>query len=572
MGLCCASRTSIGDNTYAPVPATAYEKPQFPKDIPVFQCHRSSSKGSSASVLQQPSRECTAEVDADWQEWDTPDPSDDDEGAKSRWADEATEFSSKINAFISDTWGDIKEFYRLDKKKLGEGGFGIVVQGKSLESGLRCAIKKLSKARAKDTKSMLKSEMDIMKMTDHPNIVKLFETFEDKSHMHLVLELCAGGDLYRHLKSRGQPYTEQQAALIMEQVLRPVFYLHEHTGICHRDIKLENFLLLSQAPVEENTLKLADFGLSCNYEPGKVLQTKVGTMKYCSPQVLAGNYDQSADIWSCGVIMYILLAFDVPFPGKNDAEVAQRVKKGNYAFKDAAWANVSDDARDLIRKLLKYQPFDRSTAEQALDHSWLRRCQPGISDAAPVSPSAIRALRHFVQQSKFKRAALHSMAMQLGDDDIRLRRRDFAALDQKGIGVLTVELLQERSGHPDMAQSEVELRQIIRILMEGDDEICFTDFLAANFSQQFFQQDAAEGLCRGAFRSFDKDSDGYIRVDELEMVVAGASSRTPRRPRPEVLAAMLAEADSNRDGKIDYAEFRLFLLGSSACVETRQIV
>lgn len=564
MGL-CASKTVISDNTYAPVTVTAAETKiyQLSKDVPVVQ----------PKVQQQPSREWTAEADSDWQEWDTPEPSDDDEGTKSRWAEETTEFSSRISTFIADTWGDIRQYYRLDKKKLGEGGFGYVVQGKSYETGLRCAIKKLSKARAKDTRTVAKNEMDIMKMTDHPNIVKLFETFEDKKHMHLVLELCAGGDLYQHLKSRGQPYTEHQAGLIMEQVLRPVFYLHEHKDICHRDIKLENFLWLSQAPVEENTLKLADFGLSCSYEPGKVLQMKVGTMKYASPQVLDGNYDQSADVWSCGVIMYILLSFDAPFPGKNDAEVAQRVKKGNYAFKDAAWANVSDDARDLIRKLLKYQPFDRSTAAQALDHSWLRNHVPGISDAAPVSPASIRALRQFVQQSKFKRAALHSMAMQLGDADMRAHRKDFAALDLRGIGVLTVEQLQEKSQHPDMAAIEPQLRQIIRILTEGgrgEDEIGFTDFLAANFSHQFFQQDAAEGLCRGAFRGFDKDSDGYIRVDELEMVVGGTISRNSRRA--EVLAAMLAEADFNRDGKIDYEEFRLFLLGHPERAESRRIV
>ncbi|CAJ1457653.1 unnamed protein product, partial [Effrenium voratum] len=263
--------------------------------------------------------------------------SDEDDAFK-HWADVSTEFSSRINHLILHTYGDVKTSYQLSGKKLGE--LHQATQGKSLETGNRYAMKKVSKAKAKMRRVQVRSEIDVMKLTDHPNVVALHETFEDKGHIYLVLELCAGGDLGMHMQRQGRPYSEHQAAILMEQILKSVSYLHDCKGICHRDLKLPNFLFLREAPVESNVLKLADFGLACSFQPGQVLSSKVGTVLYCSPQVLGGVYDRSADLWSCGVIMYMLLGEDPPFPGKNDAEVAQRVRKGNYAFSDTIWSSV----------------------------------------------------------------------------------------------------------------------------------------------------------------------------------------------------------------------------------------
>eukprot|EP00931_Biecheleriopsis_adriatica_P119063 TRINITY_DN94348_c0_g1_i2.p1 TRINITY_DN94348_c0_g1~~TRINITY_DN94348_c0_g1_i2.p1 ORF type:complete len:557 (-),score=117.36 TRINITY_DN94348_c0_g1_i2:37-1707(-) len=542
----CSSKKAITEDAYAPVTSVKGD------DFQRFSEDPSLSRATSVATQPQ-DRESTAEPE------DGSDSvhSDEDCDAKGRWIDETTEFSSRINTFILDTWGDIKQYYKLDKKKLGEGGFGSVHQGRSLETGSQCAIKKLSKARAKDTRTKLKSEIDVMKLTDHPNVVKLFETFEDRTHFYLVLELCCGGDLYRNLKELNGPYNEREGAIIMEQVLRPVLYLHDYAGICHRDLKLENFLFLRQAPVEENTLKLADFGLARSFEAGQVLTSKVGTMKYCSPQVLGGVYDNAADLWSCGVTMYILLAADPPFPGKNDAEVAQRVRKGNYAFKDAVWTNVSEDAKDLIRKLLKYQPHDRCTAAEALSHGWFRKLIPDRLEAAPVRPGLLGDLRVYCQQSKFKRAALRCIAMQLGEGDARIQK-DFRALDQKGIGVLTEKDLEEICVQPAMAACQHELRQVISILrgnLAGDNVISFTDFLAATLDSRSCQQD---GACRAAFRIFDRDGDGYVTRAELENILS-STSRQSRRLQPEVIASMLAEADQNRDGMVDYEEFKAFV-------------
>ena len=149
-----------------------------------------------------------------------------------------------------------------------------------------------------------------MKFVDHPNIIKLFETFEDTRFIYLVMELCQGGELFDRIIAEGH-FTEAQGAQIMKQILRCIFYLHSN-GIMHRDLKPENFLFVeANDPIEKSTLKIIDFGLSCKFKEGDFKKTKAGTPYYVAPQVLAGKYDQGCDVWSCGVIMYLFFVFRI---------------------------------------------------------------------------------------------------------------------------------------------------------------------------------------------------------------------------------------------------------------------
>eukprot|EP00913_Durusdinium_trenchii_P010674 g10014.t1 len=362
---------------------------------------------------------------------------------------------------------EIKQCYTLSSEKLGEGGFGYVTKGRSLETGSHYAVKKVSKAKAKQRRVQVRSEIDVMKLTDHPNVVTLHETFEDKSHLYLVMELCGGGDLDKHMQRQKGPYSEHQAAILMEQILKSVSYLHDCKGICHRDLKPHNFLFLRQADLcvfhwwirfkltQFVRLKLADFGLACSFQPGEVLSSKVGTVLYCSPQVLGGVYDSSADLWSCGVIMYMLLGHELPFSGKNDAEVAKSVRKGNYAFSDPVWLSVSEDGKDLIRKTLKFQPFDRATASQARQHVWFSFAAPELRSACALRASVLSDLLRFSARSAFQRAALRAVAMQLSQEEVEPLWRDFSALDVKGCGLVGAAELQER---PEGTSGGNELR------------------------------------------------------------------------------------------------------------------
>merc|ERR1719199_1603179 len=189
---------------------------------------------------------------------------------------------------------------------------------------------------------------------DHPNIIKLFESFEDHRNIYLILELATGGELFDRIIETGH-FTEVQAAIVMQQILRGIFYMHE-IKLTHRDLKPENFLFQTKDPIEKCTLKIIDFGLSCKFGEGAVLTTKAGTPYYVAPQVLQGRYDQASDLWSCGVIMYVLLCGYPPFYGETDSEVLNKVRSGRFSFGSSCWRAVTQDAKDLIRELIKMDP------------------------------------------------------------------------------------------------------------------------------------------------------------------------------------------------------------------------
>merc|ERR1719454_1896954 len=200
-----------------------------------------------------------------------------------------------LSNFIIDNQGKLTEFYDMDKKKLGEGSYGSVCKGTNKSTGAPRAIKSISKEHMKNIERF-KQEIAIMKIMDHPNIIKLFESFEDHRNIYLVMELCMGGELFDRIIDAGH-FTEVQAATLMQQIIRAIYYMHEN-HVVHRDLKPENFLFTTKESIEKNLLKIIDFGLSCKFEAGQVLTTKAGTPYYVAPQVLAGKYDHLSDMWS----------------------------------------------------------------------------------------------------------------------------------------------------------------------------------------------------------------------------------------------------------------------------------
>merc|ERR1719337_723596 len=275
---------------------------------------------------------------------------------------------------------------------------------------------------------------------DHPNIIKLYETFEDHRNIYLIMELSSGGELFDRIIESGH-FTEVQAAVLMQQIVRAIYYMHEN-HVCHRDLKPENFLFMTKEPIEKTLLKIIDFGLSCKFDSGQVLTTKAGTPYYVAPQVLAGKYDQLSDLWSVGVIMYVMLCGYPPFFGETDAEVLSKVRLGNFSFNAADWKNVSEDAKNLIRMLLKMNPRDRYTAEQALNHVWVRNKAPKAAGVA-LQGGLVDNLKGFRSQNKLKKAALHVIASQLGESQIKALRETFMHLDHNGDGLLTVNEMKQ---------------------------------------------------------------------------------------------------------------------------------
>lgn len=473
-----------------------------------------------------------------------------------RNGDKAKDTVMSKGQFIVDNAGKIHEVYNLDKKKLGEGSYGSVFIATNKKSKEVRAVKTIAKAAVKDM-SILRREITIMKAMDHPHIIKLYETFEDNRSIHLAMELCAGGELFDTIIEINH-FNEAQAAHVMEHILLAINYMHTQF-VCHRDLKPENFLFQKKGgkggvPIEENMLKIIDFGLSCKFKPGVDLKTKAGTPYYVAPQVLNGKYNQACDIWSCGVIMFVLLVGYPPFFGDSDAEVLAKVRLGSFNFVADDWANVSNDAKDLIRAMLKLNVSERFTAEQVLSHTWIKHKAPK-SAVLSLQRDFVGALRGFRSQNKLQKAALHIIATNLDEDNIKNLQQIFRQLDVNSDGCLTY---QEMIDGLSQSLSEIpkDLEDILKgIDSDGSGQIDYTEFLAAAIDKR---KHISEAVLWGAFCVFDKNGDGRISMDELKQVLQDGDVQS--MTAAETLQTIMKEADSNGDGMIDFDEFKAMVM------------
>lgn len=455
-------------------------------------------------------------------------------------------------SFVIDHAGKIKDHYDI-KDKLGEGAYGSVSIGMHKMTGQKRAIKVISRAKSLNSARIMQ-EIAIMKVMTHPNVIKLYETFQDKRSLYLVMEVCSGGELFDRIIDAGS-FTEVQAAIVMQQIVRAIYYLHDQK-ICHRDVKPENFLFASRDPIEKNVLKIIDFGLACKFKPGVFLTTKAGTPYYVAPQVLQGKYDQQSDIWSCGVIMYVLLCGYAPFFGADDIEVIKRVKLGQYSFDKKDWKNVSKDAKQLIKAMLTMNPVDRIDAAGALAHPWIKAKAPNASKAA-LQSNFVDSLQGFRSQNRLKKAALHVIAGQMSEDQVKNLREIFTALDDNGDGQLTVSEIKDGMQKAGIKEIPPDLQQIMeQVDVDGSGIIDYTEFLAATLDKKLYLDEA---VVWRAFQVFDRDGDGFISQDELKAVLG--DQKMGDLMGQQAIAQLLLEVDTNGDGKIEWSEFLEMMRG-----------
>mmetsp|Transcript_15880 Transcript_15880/g.29011 ORF Transcript_15880/g.29011 Transcript_15880/m.29011 type:complete len:518 (-) Transcript_15880:180-1733(-) len=450
--------------------------------------------------------------------------------------------------FIVDNPGKVRDFYTVAKKRLGEGSFGKVSEATHKGTGAVRAIKSIAKAGIKNM-TKFNREIEIMKSLDHPNIIKLYETFQDAHNINLVMELCKGGELFDRIVAAGN-FSEVQAAVVMQQIFRACYYMHEN-HVCHRDIKPENFLFASPAPIdsEDNLLKVIDFGLSCRFTDGQRLTTKAGTACYIAPQCLQGDYDQSCDLWSIGVVMYVLLCGYPPFNGRDDASVLRKVKTGKYTFNPREWNQISEDAKELVRMLLQMDPTQRTTAMQGLAHRWIKEKAPNSNKT--VQLHVVENLRDFQGHSHLKKAALHFIATQLDTTQIKALREIFVSLDENGNGQLTVAEMKNGLAAAGVTKVPPDLQAIMDAVdSNGSGVIDYTEFLAASLDKKQYLQ---EDVCWQAFSLFDRDGSGAITKDELRLVLQ--DNEVEEQFGHNMIATLLQDIDANGDGMIDFQEF-----------------
>lgn len=204
-------------------------------------------------------------------------------------------------------------------------------------------------------------------LQDHPNIIKLYEIWEWNDVCFLVLEYCDGGELFQYIIDK-KFLSEDVAAYIMKQLFSALEYLHSKS-ISHRDIKPENFLLFKQNDL--TCIKMIDFGLSKDFSGQETMHTMSGSPYYIAPEVFMQKYNMKIDIWSMGVVLYIMLSGKVPFPGRTEPEIIHNVVKGVFHFNHPAFKNVSEECKDLIKHCLVKDSNVRFSAQQCLAHNWI---------------------------------------------------------------------------------------------------------------------------------------------------------------------------------------------------------
>jgi calcium-dependent protein kinase len=439
------------------------------------------------------------------------------------------------------------EQYSFEKKPLNVGRESSISQATHRSTGLVRVIKSTRKRAS--TLERLQQEVSIMMTMDHPNIVKLVETFEDQRSIHLVMELCSGGLLIDRIVEVGS-FSEVHAAILMKQILRAVFFMHE-SDVCHRDLTVDKFMFLSKAPIEEGLLKLVDFKCAARFQQGMPMleKTESSSLSSYAPELLCGRYNEKCDVWSCGVIMFILLSGHPPVSGTSPKDIMETGRRGEFNFDAKYLASISEDAQHLVRKLLKVRPLERYSAEQALNHAWVAQMAPNATRS--LNLNFLKDLKSLRSVTLLKKVALQVMVGQFSEHQLSSLRDIFVALDLNGDGMLTIDEMREGLSQAGLGEIPAELQSAIEdIDLDGSGAIDYSEFLVAALEKkQYVQEDA----CWNVFNFFDKNRDGKISPEELRQALISGSLEDD--VSKDVVDQVLREVDRDGSGEIDFPEF-----------------
>ncbi|KAJ3674657.1 hypothetical protein LUZ60_005273 [Juncus effusus] len=432
-------------------------------------------------------------------------------------------------------------------RELGRGEFGVTYLCTDRETHETLACKSISKKKLRTAIDVedVRREVAIMSaLPIHPNIVRLRAAYEDNDAVHLVMELCEGGELFDRIVARGH-YNERSAADVLKTIAEVIKVCHRN-GVIHRDLKPENFLYASKK--DGSDLKAIDFGLSVFFKPGDTFSEIVGSPYYMAPEVLRRNYGPEIDIWSAGVILYILLSGGPPFWAETEQGVAKAILKGVIDFERSPWPQISNNAKNLIRGMLEMDPKKRLTAQQVLDHPWLHTARRADSDVN-LGDIVRTRLKQFSVMNKFKKKAMRVIADHLSVEEVEVIREIFTFMDTDKIGKISFEQLKTGLQKVGSQLSESEMKLLMEAAdVNGDGYLDYGEFVAITIHLQKLSKD--EHL-RRAFIFFDKNESEYIEFNELRDALAEENGHADL----DVVNVIMQEVDTNKDGRISYQEF-----------------
>ncbi|CAL9772940.1 unnamed protein product [Musa acuminata subsp. burmannicoides] len=438
---------------------------------------------------------------------------------------------------------NLKDIYSLGKK-LGQGQFGTTYLCVEKASGKEYACKSILKRKLATDEDVedVRREIQIMHhLSGHPNVISIKGAYEDAVAVHLVMELCAGGELFDRIVQKGH-YTERKAAELARVIVGIVEACHS-MGVMHRDLKPENFLFVNQ--MEDASLRTIDFGLSIFFRPGEVFNDVVGSPYYVAPEVLKKRYGPESDVWSAGIIIYILLSGVPPFWAESEQGIFEEVLHGKLDFQSDPWPSISESAKDLVRRMLVRDPSKRLTAHEVLCHPWVQI--DGVAPDKPLDSAVLSRLKHFSAMNKLKKMALRVIAANLSEDEIAGLKEMFKMIDTDNSGQITFEELKVGLERVGAKLKESEIYALMQAAdVDNSGTIDYDEFIAATLHLNKIEK---EDHLFAAFQYFDKDGSGYITADELQQACEEFGMGDVR------LEEMIREADQDNDGRIDYNEF-----------------
>ena len=475
-------------------------------------------------------------------------------GGGSFLSDDESSISISNKLFITD----ISEFLPSKKykilDKLGSGSFGKVYLAQNKYTKEKVAMKEIKKSN-KDLLSdgEIKDEIEILKSLDHPDIVRIIESYNTKDSYVLVTEYCEGGELYDQVRNQ---LSETQIAVIFKQLLSGLAYLHSH-NIVHRDLKLEN-ILIQEIEKSKTTgedlfnIKIIDFGTARIFDNKKKPQSIVGSSYYIAPEVLNQKYGKECDLWSVGVILYMFVVGHAPFDGCDDEEITANIQKGIYKKDDKRWKKASKEVKDLIQKLLIYSPKKRLTALQALKHPWFKITDSNILyDNVPkndiieciknlltynirskLEELVLAYIIHNIPRPKQSKSAikLFKLVNEVGDG--KLLKRE---LKKTLLLFVTEEFLNKYDFEEQFS------------LIDGDKKgyINYEEFLRASLGRKKILTD---NILKYAFSFFDSNNTGFIRKKKMKSFFGNKVDEN-------TFKNIFDEIDSDKDGKINFKDF-----------------
>ena len=446
---------------------------------------------------------------------------------------------------------DIRKNYEFISM-LGNGAFGKVRLYRDRQyKDLLFAIKTLKKEGISNYEfDLLRSELDILSNLDHPNIVKYFGEFEDEYYVHIVMEYLKGYDLYKVIALKNyNGFDEKNMCEIIYQLLKALAFIHSQ-NIIHRDIKPENMLFANKK--DYSTLKLIDFGLATNSKKDK---NAVGTPYYMAPEMIEGISCPQSDIWSVGVIVYLMLTGKHPFDAKEGEDLFYKIKNDELDLKPLDKGKISDEAKDFIKKCLNKDYNKRMTTPQALEHEWINKfCIKQNSNL--INNNSVDTLLHFANKNALQKEIYYFIAKISSEQDILKLKNFFMELDVDNSGTLTIEEIEKGFKEINVGISEEELNQIWEGLdFHKDGQINYSEFLAAMVSSYNFQKEEKLWSVFNLFKEENKNKNSIT----YESICNAAKSLNLKINENEIKKCF-----EKNDKKINFDTFKKLILESES--------